>query len=307
MKILITGSTGMVGRNIVENNADNHILLTPSRNEVDLLDYNKIYNYIKENQPDLIIHVAGVVGGIQANISNPVKFLVENTEIGKNVISAAQKNKVKRLLNVASSCMYPRNAPNPLKEEMILTGELEPTNEGYALAKIFAQRLCTYISREDSFFEYKTVIPCNLYGRWDKFDEKRSHMVPAAIRKIHEAKVKNKNEVVIWGTGTARREFMYAGDFADFIWFAVKNFDIVPETMNVGLGYDFTINQYYETIAKVIGYKGKFIHDFSKPEGMKRKLVDITKLEKLGWKPKHTLEEGVKKTYEFFLEHYINR
>ena len=307
MKILITGSTGMVGKNIVENNADNHVLLTPSRNEVDLLDYNKIYNYIKENQPDLIIHVAGVVGGIQANISNPVKFLVDNTEIGKNVITAAKNNKIKRLINVASSCMYPRYAPNPLKEEMILTGELEPTNEGYALAKIFAQRLCTYINREDSFFEYKTVIPCNLYGRWDKFDEKKSHMVPAAIRKIHEAKVKNKNEVVIWGTGTARREFMYAGDFADFIWFAVKNFDIVPETMNVGLGYDFTINQYYETIAKVIGYRGKFIHDLSKPEGMKQKLVDITKLEKLGWKPKHTLEEGVKKTYEFFLEHYINR
>ena len=302
MKIFITGANGMVGKNIVNNTPFDIEILTPSHNELDLLNFSDTNNYIKSNKPDLIIHVAGIVGGIQANIANPVKFLVNNIEIGKNIITAAKQNNIKNLLNVTSSCMYPRNAENPLKEHDILTGELEPTNEGYAIAKIFTQRLCSYIVTEDNSFNYKTIIPCNLYGKWDKFGENNSHMIPAVIKKLYNAKQSQKEVVEIWGTGNVRREFMYAGDFADFIWYAVNNFEKMPYLMNVGLGHDYTINEYYNVISQVVGYKGKFTHDLSKPEGMKQKLVDISKQTKFGWKPKTSLRDGVEKTYKYFID-----
>ncbi|HIE16112.1 MAG TPA: NAD-dependent epimerase/dehydratase family protein, partial [Bacteroidales bacterium] len=221
------------------------------------------------------------------------------------IIIAAKQNNIKKLLNVTSSCMYPRNAQNPLKEEAILTGELEPTNEGYAIAKIFSQRLCSYIVSEDTSFMYKTIIPCNLYGKWDKFDENNSHMIPAVIKKVYNAK-KNNTNVEIWGSGKARREFMYASDFAEFIWYGVNNFNKMPFLMNVGLGKDYTINEYYNVISKVIGFNGKFINNTSKPEGMKQKLVDISKQIEFGWMPKYSLEEGIKETYKYFLENVNN-
>ncbi len=301
MKILITGARGMVGKNIVDKVPENIELLIPSHKELDLLDFNATNNYLRHNNPNLIIHVAGIVGGIQANIANPIKFLVENIDIGKNIILAAKENNIKNFLNITSSCMYPRNAENPLKEEYILTGELEPTNEGYAIAKIFSQRLCEYIVTEDSDCNYKTIIPCNLYGKWDKFGENNSHMIPAVIKKIYNAK-QNSSNIEIWGTGEVRREFMYASDFAGFIWYAIDKFNEMPFLMNVGLGYDYSINDYYKTISEVIKYNGKFVNDISKPEGMKQKLVDITKQKNFGWKPKYTLENGIKETYKYFLE-----
>jgi GDP-L-fucose synthase len=303
-KVYISGSQGMVGSNIIDMAPSQYELITPKLEELNLLNFASVDNFISSVKPDIIIHTAGIVGGIHSNIANPVKYLVDNTEMGKNLLLAAKKNNVFKIINLGSSCMYPKDAPNPLKEDLILKGELEPTNEGYALAKVYTQRLAAYIKREDNNFEYKTIVPCNLYGKWDKFDPKQSHMLPAVIRKIHNAKVENLAEVEIWGDGQARREFMFSSDLADFIWYAIDNFSNMPDLMNVGLGYDYTINEYYEAIAKVIGYKDKFVHDLTKPVGMKQKLVDIDVLRKFGWKSKHSLDEGIQKTYRFFLENY---
>ncbi len=305
MKILLTGSNGMVGKNILEHeHASQFEFLAPSRSELDLLNADAVFNYIKLHQPDLIIHAAGLVGGIQANMANPVLYLLNNLDMGRNVVGSAKANGVKKLINLSSSCMYPRDAQNPLSEDLILKGELEPTNEGYALAKIISTRLCEYIHKEDPSFAYKTLIPCNLYGRHDKFSPEHSHMIPAVIRKVYEAKMNNQPELDIWGDGTARREFMYAGDLADFIFFAIENFEKIPQNTNVGLGFDYTINEYYVDIAKIIGYEGKFVHDLSKPIGMKQKLINDSKLKELGWKHQTSLEEGIKKTVEFFKQHY---
>lgn len=301
MKILLTGATGMVGSNILEHpSAKTYMFLTPSSKELDLTDYDAVDSYLKLQQPDLVIHAAGLVGGIQANMAHPVSFLVHNLDLGRNIIMASRNNHVKQLINLASSCMYPREAQNPLGEELVLKGELEPTNEGYAIAKIVATRLCEYINREDPTFQYKTVIPSNLYGRFDKFSPEHSHMVPAVIKKIHEAKNSNQPQLDIWGDGEARREFMYAGDLADFIFYAIAHFNKLPQNINVGLGHDYTINEYYQAIAAVIGYKGSFVHDLSKPIGMKQKLIDDSKLKAFGWQHQTSLEEGLKRTYEFY-------
>ena len=301
MRILISGGSGMVGKNFLNHKlSSNYTLYAPSSKELNLLQYDAVEAYLKEIQPDLIIHAAGLVGGIQANIKNPVGFLVENLDMGKNLILAAKAAGVKSLINLASSCMYPREAENPLKEGLILQGELEPTNEGYALAKIVCTRLCEYISRTTPEYCYKTIIPCNLYGKYDKFDPKNSHMIPAVIRKIHEAVEAKENEVEIWGDGTARREFMYADELIAFIHYAINNLQRMPQNINVGLGYDYSINEYYETIAKVLGYNGRFVHDLSKPVGMKQKVVDIAQLKDFGWQTNKTLEEGIKETFEYY-------
>ena len=301
MKILLTGSNGMVGKNILEHNSvHNYDFINPSSKELNLLNYQDVKNYIAINQPDFIIHAAGKVGGIHANIKEPVSFLIDNLDMGRNIIMAAKENNIKNLLNLASSCMYPRNAENPLSECLILKGELEPTNEGYAIAKIMSTRLCEYIVKEDNSKNYKTVIPCNLYGKYDKFHPKNSHMIPAVIRKIHDANLSGANEINIWGDGSARREFMYAEDLSDFIFYAITKFDKMPQNINVGIGHDYSINDYYSEIAKVLDYKGEFLHDLTKPTGMKQKLIDDTKLKKFGWKSKTTLTEGLRKTIDYY-------
>ena len=222
MRILITGGNGMVGKNILEHHkTSNYEIFAPSSSELNLRDYNSVNNYIAKNKPEIIIHTAGLVGGIQANISRPVDFLVFNLDMGRNIIMASKENGVKYFLNMASSCMYPREGQNPLKEDLILKGELEPTNEGYAIAKVVATRLCEYIVKENPSLQYKTVIPCNLYGKHDKFSPENSHMIPAVIKKIYEAKQNNAKEIDIWGDGLARREFMYTGDLADFLFYAL--------------------------------------------------------------------------------------
>ncbi len=307
MRILVTGSNGMVGKNFSEHsNSRKYNLLTPSSKELDLLDYHAVEKWLNKHQPDMIVHIAGRVGGIQANISRPVQFLLENMDMGRNIVWAAKKQGVKRLINLGSSCMYPRDAENPLKEDMILKGELEPTNEGYALAKIMVSRLCDYINREDSNFLYKTLIPCNIYGRHDKFDPLNSHMIPAIIHKLHQAKISGNNCVEIWGDGKARREFMYAEDLADAMWRSVEHFEELPNLMNIGLGADIEVNNYYRIAADVIGFTGTFEHDLSKPVGMKQKLVCTEKADAWGWKPKYSLQEGLQKTYEFYQDQLIN-
>ncbi|MEL7254255.1 MAG: GDP-L-fucose synthase [Pseudomonadota bacterium] len=301
--LFLTGGSGMVGRNIQDHpGAGDWTILAPSSRELDLMDAGAVERFIAEHQPDLIVHSAGRVGGIRANMAEPVAFLDQNVMIGRNVIMGARKARVKRLINLGSTCIYPRAAPNPLREEMMLTGELEPTNEGYAIAKIFALRLGEYIRREDPGFLYKTLIPCNLFGAYDKFDPKNSHLLPAIIHKVHEAMKAGEDTVEIWGDGTARREFMYSADLADAVFRAADDLDAIPDLMNIGVGHDHTINDYYETVARVIGWDGTFTHDLTKPVGMMQKLCDTSRQTAWGWQPQTSLEDGIKHTYRHYLE-----
>ena len=304
LKVLITGGSGMVGMNLIECAPEHIKLLAPSSNELNLLSKACIKDYLFKESPDLIIHAAGIVGGIRANINYPVRFLSANTEMANNLFGIAAELEVTYLLNLGSSCMYPVKGENPLKEELILTDYLEPTNEGYAIAKIFAQRLCAYINHEKGNKNYKALIPCNLYGKYDKFDSEWGHMIPAVIKKIHEAKSEQRDTVEIWGDGEARREFMLAEDLARYIWQLVDNIDSVPELMNVGLGFDYSINDYYQKIAKVVGYEGDFTHDLSKPVGMKRKVVDIFRMKSVLPLTSTSLEEGLKNTFDYYMTKY---
>lgn len=292
----------MVGSNLlVHKNAKDFEWLTPRHSELELTDYAATLNYLKQNKPDLIIHAAGKVGGIQANMREPVRFLIDNLDMGRNLLLAAAELGINKLINIGSSCMYPRNRMEALVEEDVLGGELEPTNEGYALAKITVARLADYLSRENSTLHYKTVIPCNLYGPFDKFDPRWSHLIPAILHKLHHAKLASENTVEIWGDGNARREFMYAGDLADALIQLSQCIDESPALMNVGLGFDHTVNEYYEIAAEVVGYQGSFVHDLSKPVGMNRKLTNVDKAHRWGWQAKTSLHDGLSKTYQYYL------
>ncbi len=302
-KILLTGGSGMVGSNIVElANMKGLKVFKPDRKTLNLLSSWDTEKYINKLKPDVVVHVAGKVGGIQANIKEPFEFLFANSSMAINLISACKKSNVKKFLNVGTTCMYPKDISVALKENMILTAPLEPTNEGYALAKVLSLKLCEYISKNDKTMFYKTIIPCNLYGKFDSFDNNKSHLIPAIIKKIHNAKMEGHVEVEIWGSGEARREFMFASDLADAILKAISDLEKLPDVMNIGVGSDRTIREYYETVAKVMNWDGKFCNNLGYPEGMKRKLADISLQEKWGWKPKYSLEEGIKETYEYFLE-----
>ena len=302
-RIYVSGSTGMVGRNIIENlDSERFEILTTKSSELNLINYEQVKKYLEENRPDYIIHCAGKVGGIQANIKDSYGFFTENMLMGINLVKASVESGIKNFLNLSSSCSYPYNAPNPLKEDYVFAGKLEPTNEGYAIAKASILRMCEFITRQFEELNYKTIVPCNLYGKYDKFGEKNSHMIPAVIKKLHYAKENNISNVEIWGDGTARREFMYATDLAIMVNEILKDFEKFPTVMNIGLGYDYTVNEFYETIAKIVGYNGTFSHDLTKPAGMKQKLLDISLQKSFGLEAKHTLEAGVKETYKYYLE-----
>lgn len=302
-KLLLTGGSGLVGRNMLDNPAaKGWDILAPPSKELDLMEYADVKEYIGDHAPDLVVHCAGKVGGIRANLTEPVAFLDRNVMIGRNVIMAARAACVKRLINLASTCIYPRGGPNPLREDLILKGELEPTNEGYAIAKILALRLCQYIRRENQDFQYKTLIPCNLYGVYDKFDPQNSHLIPAIIHKIHEAKTSGSSTVEIWGDGNARREFMYSADLANAVYWFADELETMPDIMNIGVGHDHSINEYYEAVARVIGWEGTFIHDHSKPVGMARKLSDTSLQTGRGWRPTTSIEQGIAQTYQHYLE-----
>lgn len=306
MRIFLSGGNGMVGRNLLAHSAaSKHEIFAPSSKELDLKCYQSVESYIDKIKPDLVVHAAGKVGGIQANLREPVHFLLDNLDVGRNIVWASRNSGIRKLINLGSSCMYPRYAANPLTEDLILSSELEPTNEGYALAKIVVARLCEYVGRESAEYQYKTIIPCNIYGSYDKFDPLHSHMVPAVIRKLHFAKLQNLPSVDIWGDGTARREFMYAGDLSDCIWRGIESYETLPPVMNAGLGCDWTVNEYYRAAADVVGYSGLFEHDLSKPVGMARKLVSIDKSREWGWGAKTSLHDGLAKTYEFFLTEIV--
>lgn len=292
----------MVGKNILEHPlAREWEILAPTSSDLDLMDAKSVMRYVAMCQPHAVIHAAGHVGGIQANMASPVAFLERNLIMGINIIRAAHQSGVRNFLNLASTCMYPRMAENPLAEELILTGELEPTNEGYALAKIATTRLCEYICREDPLAHYKTLIPCNLFGRHDKFEPRHSHLLPAIIHKIHLAKLNGDRFVEIWGDGNARREFMYAGDLADAVLKAVREIEVIPQLMNCGVGRDHSINDYYKAVANVIGWDGDFRYDLSRPVGMRQKLCSTDRQYQWGWSASTSLEAGVQATYDFYL------
>ncbi|GAA5163897.1 GDP-L-fucose synthase [Viridibacterium curvum] len=301
-KILLTGGSGMVGRNLLDLARERGVsIVAPRSSQLNLLDAVQTRAMLAEIQPDLIVHAAGHVGGIQANMREPVQFLTANWDMGRNLVTAAREMGVPRLINLGSSCMYPRNRQEALREEDVLTGELEPTNEGYAIAKIAVARLCDYVRRETPACQYKTLIPCNLYGAYDKFDPARSHLVPAVIHKLHCAVKNGQADVEIWGDGTARREFMHARDLADAILHAVVHFDSLPDYLNIGLGKDYSVNEYYRAAAEVIGFTGRFVHDTSKPVGMARKLTDVSRARDWGWQAETGLVEGLRLTYEHYL------
>ena len=304
-RLFLTGGSGMVGQNIqAHKNAKDWEILAPTSVELDLTDQKAVCAYIKMHKPEVVVHAAGRVGGIQANIANPVGFLDSNNVIGRNVIMGAWTEGVQNLINLGSTCMYPAAAPNPLSEDMILTGPLEATNEGYALAKIMAMRLCKYINHEDPKARFKTLIPCNLFGPYDKFDPKHSHLLPAIIHKVHQAKTEGALNVEIWGNGKARREFMYAPDLADAVLRAAVDIETCPELINIGLGHDFTINEYYSEVADVIEWEGKFVHDLTRPVGMNQKLCDTRRATEWGWSAPTSLRVGIEETYKFYCERY---
>jgi nucleoside-diphosphate-sugar epimerase len=302
LKILITGASGLVGSSLLRNNfIANQNLYTPSSSELDLTDHAGVKKYFNKKKFDFVIHAAGIVGGIQANINNQCLFLKKNLDMGMNIISVAKEKNIKNLINISSSCIYPKNISKPIKEDMLMSSFLEPTNEGYALAKIIVLKYCYFISQQFNL-NYKSVIPCNIYGPGDTYDEVHSHLVPAIILKLHNATINNLPYVEIWGDGNAKREFMFSDDLAKFIEYALKSFKKVPDLINVGVTKDYKIKEYYYKIAKIIGYKGQFVFDKSKPVGMKRKKVSTTKLNNIGWKNTLNLEDGLSITYRSFLK-----
>ena len=295
----------MVGKNLINhNNAKEFSISAPSSKEINLLDKSKILNWLAKNPTDLIIHCAGLVGGIQANINNQSGFLFNNLQMGINLIDAAYKSGIRNFINLGSSCIYPKNISNEIDESMLLSGKLEETNEGYAIAKISVAKYCQFLS--DKEFNYKTIIPCNIYGKYDDFSETGSHMIPGVIARMHKAKINNENYIEIWGDGKARREFMYAEDLADAIWFCVKNIKQIPKFINVGIGEDFSIKDYYQTISQIVGFKGEFKFNRTKPVGMKRKLISSKKINQLGWMPKFSLNKGISCTYNYYTKEIQN-
>lgn len=300
-RVWITGGNGMVGRNLREHaRAADWDIVAPTRRDLNLADRAAVIDFARAGRFDLVIHAAGQVGGIQANMADPVGFLVNNLDMGRNVIMAAFEAEVPALINLSSSCMYPRGRDHALRESDIMTGELEPTNEGYALAKIVSTRLCDYIARTRPDLAYRTIIPCNLYGRHDKFDPAASHLVPAIIAKVSDAVRTGDGEVEIWGDGSARREFMYAADLADAIWRAADDPAALPQLMNVGIGDDHSILDYYEAVAAALGWKGRFRFDLTRPVGMQRKLSDVGRQRDWGWSPPTSLRDGIAATIHFY-------
>lgn len=305
-KIYVAGHFGMVGsaiwRALEAKGYTNLIGLTSK--ELDLRDQKAVQNFLAEEKPEVIIDAAARVGGILANSDFPYQFLMENMQIQNNLIDSSLKNDVHKFIFLGSSCIYPKFAPQPLKEEYLLTDTLEPTNEWYAIAKISGVKAVQAI-RKQFGKDYVSLMPTNLYGTYDNFDLNTSHVLPAMIRKFHEAKENGNAPVTLWGSGTPMREFLFVDDMAESVIFAIEN-ELPEHLYNVGTAEDLTIKQLAELIQRVVGHAGEIIWDITKPDGTPRKLMDISKMHGLGWKHKVDLEEGIKKTYNWFLENEHN-
>lgn len=274
-------------------------LVLRSRSELDLFDQSAVQNFFKKEKPEFVILSAAKVGGIKANMTFPADFLFENLQIQTNVIWSALQSRVKKLLFLGSSCIYPKACPQPMKEEYFMTGAVEPTNEGYAIAKIAGMKLC-----EKIFDQYQqtfiSCMPTNIYGENDNFDPESSHVIPGLLRRMHEAKINQSKSVTIWGSGKSRREFLYVGDLADAVYWLMQNYN-EKQFLNIGCGEDISIKELAFLIKDTVGYKGELLFDVAKPDGMPKKLLDVTKIFNLGWQPKTLLKEGLVKEYQWFL------
>jgi GDP-L-fucose synthase len=305
-KIYIAGHRGMVGsaiwRTLTTKGYTN--LIGVSSAELDLRHQQAVRDFISAAKPDVVIDAAARVGGILANNNYPYQFIMENLQIQNNLIDSALQGGIEKFIFLGSSCIYPRLAPQPLKEDYLLTGDLEPTNEWYAIAKITGVKACQAI-RKQFGKDYVSLMPTNLYGTYDNFDLNTSHVLPAMMRKFHEAKVNNHAPVILWGSGTPLREFLFVDDMAEAVVFALEN--KLPDYLyNIGTGIDLTIKELAETIQKIIGHQGEIVWDATKPDGTPRKLMDISKMHELGWKHKIDLEEGIQMTYDWFVENVEN-
>jgi GDP-L-fucose synthase len=299
-RIWVAGHRGMVGSALMRRLAKEDVeILTVDRRDVDLREQDAVRTWVARAKPDSIILAAATVGGILANDSRPADFLFDNLAIETNVIHAAHLAGVDRLVFLGSSCIYPKFAPQPIKEDSLLTGPLEPTNEWYAIAKIAGIKMCQAYRRQYGR-HYISVMPCNLYGQNDNFDLSTSHVLPALIRKFHAAKSAGKAEIIVWGTGTPLREFLYVDDLADAVVFLMDRYD-GSEPINCGAGSDVSIRQLAETIGRVIGFEGTLVFDRSRPDGTPRKLMDSSRLAALGWRPKTSLEGGIAEVYRWFV------
>jgi GDP-L-fucose synthase len=254
---------------------------------------------------DIVIHCAAKVGGVKAHIDDPIGFMTENILMNTHVIEESLQHNIQKFVNLGSSCMYPRDFKGVLTEEVILAAPLEPTNEGYAIAKIMGAKLCQFISDKHSL-AYRTFIPCNLYGPDDSFNLNTCHLISAAIAKIHAAHRNGDADVEVWGDGTARREFLYVDDVAIFILNSISNLEKMPQYLNIGLGYDLSVSEYYQSIANIVGFKGKFIYNLNQPTGMNHKLMNIDKAKAFGWAPITKLQEGIEKSYASYLRVFSN-
>jgi GDP-L-fucose synthase len=301
-KWLVAGASGMVGRAIVRiarNQGISEIVEVTSKT-CDLTDPNNTHQLLMDTKPDVVIDAAAKVGGILANSSEPVEFMIDNLQIQTNLFSASHEADVKRVVFLSSSCVYPKYANQPIKESSLLTGSLEETNSAYAIAKISGMRLIQAY-RQQYGRNWISVMPTNLYGTFDNFSTTSSHVLPALIRKFHDAKLKNENQVTLWGTGKPQRELMEVDDFARALTLVINKYD-AEETINIGVGKDQTIREIAQIIKEVIGFNGEIVWDTSKPDGTPRKLLEISKLRTLGFEPEFNLKEGVAKTYKWFLE-----
>lgn len=300
-RILITGSSGMLGKSLIKKL--NYKIFTPKRQNLNLLNFDKIKQYIRKNRINFVIHCAAKVGGIQDNVKNQLEYLVENVNINKNVIMASYEEGIKNFINIGSSCIYPKNVKKKISEKLIFKGNFEPTNEGYAVSKFLSIKICKFISEKDGY-NYKTLVPTNLYGPNDNYNLEKSHLLAAIIKKLSDAKKKKIKHIEIWGNGKARREFMYISDLSEAILFAIKNFPKLPLVLNIGTGKDYTVENYYKKASKIILPSAKFYFNKKKPTGMKRKLLDVSISKKLGWKAKVSLTQGIKKTYKEYKKKY---
>ena len=305
IKIYIAGHRGLVGGAIqreLEKKGYNNIICR-THSELDLTDSKDAAKFFEAEKPDWVIQAAAKVGGILGNNTYPVEFMLENLKIQNNVIENSYKNGVKKLLFLGSSCIYPRMTPQPMKEEYLLSDYLEKTNESYALAKICGIKLCNYYNREYGT-DYMSVMPCNLYGIGDNYHPENAHVIPMLIRRFHEAKMQGLKEVTVWGTGTPRREFLFSDDLAEAVVFLMenKNAKDVGEFINIGSGEDMTIAEIAQMIKEVVGFDGKLVYDKTKPDGTPLKLMDVSKINALGWKAKTSLQDGLKIAYKDFLQ-----
>jgi GDP-L-fucose synthase len=300
VKIYIAGHRGLVGSAIVRaiDASDKHSWIGRTRSELDLLDRKAVFEYVAGEKPEAIIIAAAKVGGIHANNTYPVQFLTENLQIETNLMDAAHAAGIQRLLFLGSSCVYPKLAPQPIKEEYLLTGELEKTNEAYALAKISGLKLVQAYRKQYSH-KWISAMPTNMYGPGDNFDLENSHVLPALIRKFHDAKIRGDKSVTLWGSGSPLREFLHADDLASACLFLLENYDD-EVAINIGMGKDISIKDLAELIQAIVGFEGSIEWDSSRPDGTPRKLLDVSKITDLGWKPTISLEEGIRSTYHWF-------